>query len=96
MHPPVCFFLLDELRSDLTIEAWIKEVFFELVSHDALLFSEPRLQSSYSFIYFIRMSSIDFGITLAAVILFFRLLHKSLKKILSDFLNVYTLTAVSC
>lgn len=39
MRPPVCF-LSDELRSDLTIEAWIKEVFFELVSHDTLLLSE--------------------------------------------------------
>lgn len=84
MRPPVCFFLLDELRSDLTIEAWIKEVFFELVSHDTLLLSESRLQFSYSFIYFLGCSSL------------FRLLHKSLKKILSDLLNVYTLTAVSC
>lgn len=39
MRPPVCF-LSNELRSDFTIEAWIKEVFFELVGHDILLFSE--------------------------------------------------------
>jgi len=83
MRPPVCF-LLDELRSDFTVEAWIKEVFFELVSRDTLLLSESRLQFSYSFIYFLECSSL------------FRLLHETLKKILSDLLYVYTLTAVSC
>lgn len=39
MRPPVCF-LLDELCSELTIEAWIEEVFLKLVSHDTLLLSE--------------------------------------------------------
>lgn len=39
MRPPVCF-LSDEPCSDLTIEAWIEEVFFKLVGHDTLLLSE--------------------------------------------------------
>lgn len=39
MHPPVCF-LLDVVCSDLTIEAWIEEVFLKLVSYYSLLFRE--------------------------------------------------------